>query len=593
MKQRKLLIAIISVVLVALISIGATLAYLFATDAEDNEVTIGDVSIELLEYQRDENGNLVEFVDDKLLLPAVTYDYGQTATVSKEVDENNIRATVWKSDSNPYAEDKMVFVKNTGTLTNAYVRLCFAFEAGNYASFEQFQNKIHLNINETDWTWTWDEKLAEVKGMKCFIAWATYKKAIAPDEITTFGMSQIALDGEATNADSYSFGDKYDVLVLAQGIQADGMGTATAALDNGFGTDVPFVGFRYVTFANLKTALHNLNAVANNTITSKVNSVTFGLFRDHYEKVLGYDGVATKNVDDQEAFAAYTYYVPTSDDKYDIYVLTDAGVIYTPNISKELFANMSSLAKVDTANLDVSKTTDMNSMFSNCSALAEIDVSNWDVSNVTTMYYMFDRCSSLAELAVSEWNVQKVGSMGYTFSGCSALTSDKFDVSKWNVRAVKSFGGTFNGCASLTTLDLSKWQTGSATEMWEMFQGCKLLTTLKISNWNVSNVTVMRHMFNGCDALQIIDISGWDTASLTSTQNMFSFCDILTTIYVGAGWNVASVTESTQMFTESKKLVGGEGTTYNASKVNKEYARIDNQPEAPGYFTQGTAPTTP
>ena len=39
------------------------------------------------------------------------------------------------------------------------------------------------------------------------------------------------------------------------------------------------------------------------------------------------------------------------------------------------------------------------------------------------------------------------------------------------------------------------------------------------------------------------------------------------------------------MFVESYKLVGGKGTTYSPYHVDKEYARVDGGPSAPGYFT--------
>ncbi len=569
MKQRKLLIAIISVVLVALISIGATLAYLIATDAEDNVVTIGDVSIELLEYQRDENGDLVKFVDDKLLLPAVTYNYGQTATVSG----NNIEATVWESASNPYAEDKMVFVKNTGTLTNAYVRLCFAFEAGNYASFEQFQNKIHLNINSTDWTWTWDEKLAEVKGMKCFIAWATYNKAIAPDEITTFGMSQIALDIEATNADSYSFGDKYDVLVLAQGIQADGMGTATAALDKGFGTDVPFAGFRYVTFATLKTALHYLDANTNGTTfkgawdrpNTLLNTVTFGLFEDYYEKVLGHEGVATTNASGDGEFEGYTYYVPNGD-KYDLYVLTDSGVIYMPKECNVLFAYMQSLTKVITDNMDVSRVTTMSSMFRGCSTLEELDVSDWDVSKVTNMSSMFQDCQTVTALDVSGWNTPGVKNISSMFSGCSNLAS--IDVSDWTVDNVTEMNAIFKYCPKLASpMNLSGWKVGKVTSMMLMFEGCTSLTELNVSGWDVSNAKSLRGIFKNCNLLTELEVAGWPVSEKnTSLFETFWGCSNLKQLDLSS-WNVSGVTDMTRTFAGCSSLTSLDVSTWELNEA--------------------------
>ncbi len=45
------------------------------------------------------------------------------------------------------------------------------------------------------------------------------------------------------------------------------------------------------------------------------------------------------------------------------------------------------------------------------------------------------------------------------------------------------------------------------------------------------------------------------------------------------------------MFGRCSKLIGGNGTTYNSSHKNKEYARIDKE-ETPGYFTSKEDITT-
>ena len=39
------------------------------------------------------------------------------------------------------------------------------------------------------------------------------------------------------------------------------------------------------------------------------------------------------------------------------------------------------------------------------------------------------------------------------------------------------------------------------------------------------------------------------------------------------------------MFSTTKNLVGGAGTVYDSTKVDKTYARIDGGTSSPGYFT--------
>ena len=58
----------------------------------------------------------------------------------------------------------------------------------------------------------------------------------------------------------------------------------------------------------------------------------------------------------------------------------------------------------------------------------------------------------------------------------------------------------------------------------------------------------------------------------------------LTTIYASAKFTTENVTNSADMFIGTDKLVGGNGTKYNDSYVDKTYARIDTS-ESPGYFT--------
>ena len=40
------------------------------------------------------------------------------------------------------------------------------------------------------------------------------------------------------------------------------------------------------------------------------------------------------------------------------------------------------------------------------------------------------------------------------------------------------------------------------------------------------------------------------------------------------------------MFLSSTNLVGGSGTKYNSSHIDKTYARIDGGTSNPGYFTE-------
>ena len=109
-------------------------------------------------------------------------------------------------------------------------------------------------------------------------------------------------------------------------------------------------------------------------------------------------------------------------------------------------------------------------------------------------------------------------------------------------------------------------------------------TTLDVSNFDTSKVTDMYGMFWNSKATTL-DVSNFDTSNVTEMINMFFYSTNLKTIYVSNKFNTDKVTSSTGMFSGCTKLIGGAGTKYNSSYVDKTYARIDGGTIRPGYFT--------
>ena len=109
-------------------------------------------------------------------------------------------------------------------------------------------------------------------------------------------------------------------------------------------------------------------------------------------------------------------------------------------------------------------------------------------------------------------------------------------------------------------------------------------TTLDLSSFDTRNVRSMSAMFNGSNA-KLLDLSSFDTSKVTDMSNMFADSVNLKTIYSSNKFNTDTVTDSTSMFSGCASLVGGAGTKYNSSYVDKTYARIDGGTTNPGYFT--------
>ena len=143
----------------------------------------------------------------------------------------------------------------------------------------------------------------------------------------------------------------------------------------------------------------------------------------------------------------------------------------------------------------------------------------------------------------------------------------------------------FSGCSSLTDLNVSSFNTSNVTEMQFMFSSCTSLTSLDVSKFNTSNVTNMSGMFRGTSSITSLDLINFNTAKVKYMMTMFYGCKDLTTIYVDdTNWTVANVTVGSNAFTGCTNLVGGNGTAYNANRIDCNYACVD-KPEEPGYLT--------
>lgn len=217
------------------------------------------------------------------------------------------------------------------------------------------------------------------------------------------------------------------------------------------------------------------------------------------------------------------------------------------------------------------------------------DATNIDTSNVTNMTNMFYNCNALTSITgLSSFDTSNATAMTQMFYGCNALTS--LNLSSFNTNNVTTMYRMFYNCYALTSLDLSSFNTSNVTNMGSMFQNCNALTSLNLSSFNINNgITSMYRMFYGCYALTSLDLSSFNTSSVTSMGGMFYSCRALITIYVSLDFVVSQVTSSGTMFSNCPQLVGGSGTVYNSNYIDKTYARIDNPPDYPGYFTLKSA----
>lgn len=141
--MKRILTMALSLVLLATLAIGGTVAYLTDTEKETNVFEIGKVDIELIEQQRDpkeegsnvkDNGDLIRFEQNRILLPIVGSAQG-------EKDDWGLVKT---SAARNY-EDKIVRVKNVGK-TDAYVRIFVAIPKALEDEVGPAGNALHWNV---------------------------------------------------------------------------------------------------------------------------------------------------------------------------------------------------------------------------------------------------------------------------------------------------------------------------------------------------------------------------------------------------------------------------------------------------------------
>lgn len=227
--MRKFISWLLAIAITSALAVAGTLALMTDTDEDVNVRTIGNVLIQQIEQERVdfETGGvdvpLQDFQDNKPLLPAV---------VGKGFEWEIQGGELWDPARINNEQDKIISVKNTGDY-DAYVRTIIAFEAGSFA-LEQFQEKMHLNINKTDWDWKWITESVVIGDSAFFLVSATYKTPLAPGQTTPPSLLQVALDCSASNMDVEKFGADYVILAFSQAIQTEGFHNPETALEDGF-----------------------------------------------------------------------------------------------------------------------------------------------------------------------------------------------------------------------------------------------------------------------------------------------------------------------------------------------------------------------
>ena len=261
MKLKNILLSGLSLVLVAALAIGGTIAYLQDSDSDVNVMTLGNVKIAQHEYERavDANGAyktetidnqtsyvLQPFTQGKPLYPIV----GDPSTGAAGWDNTVVRMTQVDSYGSMQvfagknAQDKFVTVENTGK-TDAYVRTLVAVECGSTngslvgSSYHTTWKSKPIGIIEIDDNNYYVTEYVYAGGQLSDGSWR-HGNGILPAGDTSYpSLSQVYIKSSATNEDMEKIDGNgngtLDILVFSQAVQVAGFADAETALNAAFG----------------------------------------------------------------------------------------------------------------------------------------------------------------------------------------------------------------------------------------------------------------------------------------------------------------------------------------------------------------------
>ena len=408
-------------------------------------------------------------------------------------------------------------------------------------------------------------------------------------------------------------------------------GLANLESANLSGFDTSNVTNMHQMFSNC-TSLASLNMAGWNT--SNVTDMEIMFWGCSSLESLDVTGFDTSNVEDMLSMFAYCSSLRTID-------LSHFSTVSATKMGR-MFEGCESLVELDLSTFDTSKAGSMRRTFSACFALEKVTLgekfsfsgSNDTVSAIlpgTSWHSQKDDAwyapeeissgrSNVADvytrpagqdIARGTWGTCKwaidssfvltIGEgTGATSSGYDFATGDSgYWAYTSRIKAVKTSGKVvlpadsshlFEFCYGLESADLSDFDTSEVKDMSGMFKQCGSLRNLDLSFFNTSNVTDMNGMFQCTlseSSLQSLDISSFDTSKVEDMEHMFTGCTALRTIHVGEKWSTKSVTSSGSMFLSCESLVGGNGTKFDASHIDAEYARAD-MAGSPGYLALKT-----
>ncbi len=209
--MKKKIIALCLVVVLAVTAVtGATLAYFTDAENDKNTMLIGNVDVNIDELTYDsETGAWAKFEDDKFVLFPLPDDQGSVLY------------------------NKMVYVANDSDNYNAYMRAivlveCPLVEGENGATVKHDHITFHYGNNDTEKQHgavrTQHIENVNIDGVNydAYVFECADKQFFTPGQYLN-PMSSVWMNENTTQDEAATYGEKVDILILAQAIQTEGL----------------------------------------------------------------------------------------------------------------------------------------------------------------------------------------------------------------------------------------------------------------------------------------------------------------------------------------------------------------------------------
>ena len=252
--KKKITALCLCVALLAIAVVGASLAYFTDTDNAKNTFTVGNVKIDLIEQEKTDDGRLVDFKQDKTLVPGKSNDGNAVSKIVTVKNTGKNNAWVWVDLKIPAYLVSSEYPTNESKNAlhwNSYGCFNVEYNSGNYwklATSDGIVDADHKVTNPDmvaveDGLWN-DYKYVgkeTINGTEYVVIRTTMAKTLPAGKISLPCLAQVYMDWRVmTNEDGTQFilpgGDpisvnaSWEIIVNAYAIQADSFDSVDAAV---------------------------------------------------------------------------------------------------------------------------------------------------------------------------------------------------------------------------------------------------------------------------------------------------------------------------------------------------------------------------